>query len=842
LSVPESPRDLGLHYSAWRPHQRELIEQLVALDKPAALVEALPGFGKEQPLTAQVVTPQGIRLLGDIKVGDRVSNPNGSSCEVVRVHDRGVQPIFRITLQDGSSTLAGADHLWLVHQAHTKRRAKAVRYVVRTTKQLQTNPTQFRLPLTKPVQFAVRHQACYDPYGIGVILGDGSISNASIKITTADPEIVQHFGHRASHPPGNKATDYTVKDPRIRSVLKASRLLTGAKAHPFGKRSWEKFIPPRYMFGYLEERWALMQGLMDTDGTVGREGAVSYTTTSPQLADDVQWLARSLGFRAHRSQRYPTYQGGRGRLAFTIYIQGPNTDRLFRLKRKKERCRSSQIGVETSTRIVSITEEGEAECRCITVSHPNGLYLTNDFMVTHNSAVAVALALLTKGRILILTRTKQLQDQYVRDFKFVDNLKGKAEFNCILPNVNLPVHQAPCATGWQCSIRHECPFFVQERKARGSRIIVTNYAKAFGSFLGRFSLMICDEGHLLEKQVLASFTIKLSYEEFKALGIRIPPFSSIDEAADWGMSKSAMLEREIAAIQPFLSEKPLDHPDKRARYFQLQSAVRPLRKLAHADTDAMWSIEPYRKAFYLRPLWANKHAYQLFDTAEKIVVQSATIMDGQRLAGLLGIKDYRYINVPTIFPRERRPIYFAPSAHMSLKSKPEETVKMIAAIDKVIDRYPRSKGLIHTVNMTLTEEIGKHSRHRDRMIVQTKGIKRAEAIDRFLRTPYTLLVSPSVMTGLDGRFEKARFQIIAKVPFEDQGDSAVTERLEQDADWYAYQTAFNLQQAAGRVMRDQWDYGDTWILDDNFQWFSKQHWALFSDWFREALQQRGIEQ
>ncbi len=456
------------------------------------------------------------------------------------------------------------------------------------------------------------------------------------------------------------------------------------------------------------------------------------------------------------------------------------------------------------------------------------------------------------GRSVVLTRTTHLMDQYIRDFPWMGAALGKDLFHCVLEgNEHLAVSSAPCQTGWSCSKKSngKCPYFAQRAEAYTARTLVTTYASALTTKLGHRGLMICDEGHMLERQLLTSFSIRLPYEEFEAFGIKIPAFGTMDEAAGWAVRQQIKLDRESESLQEVLSlllkKKAYKSGDysrdpARERFLALRQVLNPIRQLAQADTSALWSMEPYRTALYMRPIWAADHAHKLFGYPHKLIVQSATIMDGERMASILGFRkdEFEYITIPSTFAASRRPIYFWPVAHLSYKSPTSEIRKLVTAIDMLLDHYPKRRGIIHSVNWTLTEHIQNLSRHAGRLIIQPKGQNRNRGIDTFLRTPHSVLVSPSVTTGLDGKFELARFQIIAKLPFENQGEQAVADRLDDDARWYSYQCAFHIQQAAGRVMRDEMDYGETWILDANFDWFFNQNKNLFSDWFIEALSTR----
>lgn len=461
------------------------------------------------------------------------------------------------------------------------------------------------------------------------------------------------------------------------------------------------------------------------------------------------------------------------------------------------------------------------------------------------SLIAAALCRLTQGRHVILCTTNQLQEQYIRDFPWMFKIFGKDHFSCILPDAhNVPVEEAPCQSGWKCPKKRECPYFTQSKQGRSAKTLVASYAKVINSYIGRRDLMICDEGHLLERQILNSYTIRLHYEDFAQNDMPIPPFGSIQEAANWAVGKHALVTREIQNLTPVIRETAQDHKNTvhfRRRYRQLLNIARPLEALSNSDTGSLWSIEPYRSVMCIRPIWSFDHAHKLFGLPKKLVIQSATVLDPERLNRILGLKSSTYLDLPNSFPKERRPIYYWPVAKMGYKSGEAELSRIIEAIDILLEQYPKQRGIVHSVNWTLTEEISKRSRHKDRLIVQPPGKKRGWGIDKFMNTPYAVLVSPSVTTGLDGKFDKARFQIMAKLPFENQSEGAIAERLDADEKWYSYQCAFHIQQMSGRVMRDYWDYGETWILDEHFGWFFDQNSHLFSPWFKEALKHRSLK-
>jgi hypothetical protein len=160
-----------------------------------------------------------------------------------------------------------------------------------------------------------------------------------------------------------------------------------------GTTSGTKFIPSCYKFGSIEQRWQLIQGLFDTDGTVDKRGNCSYTTISEQLANDVQEVLWSLGCTCTITTRFPTYSyKGRqltGQLAYTLFVRYVQPKQLFSLPKKISRCRDIHADgrIQLSRRLVNIKKLDDIETQCIMVDDPNHLYITDDYIVTHNTTI-----------------------------------------------------------------------------------------------------------------------------------------------------------------------------------------------------------------------------------------------------------------------------------------------------------------------------------------------------------------------------------------------------------------------------------------------------------------------
>ena len=323
------------------------------------LLGGAAGGGKAQPHYAKVATPYGWIPMGDIKVGDEVCTPDGKYASVMQVHPQGVLDVFTFTFQDGSTCEATDDHLWMSKPI----RDGACRWKVRTTRALRKSHRDFVVPLGY-VEREARELPMH-PYALGCLLGDGGITTNSVSFTTADLEMIDNLQEYVKVVKRSAKYAYVVY--AVVPTLQSMGLL--------GLNSHTKFIPDEYLVASLEQRYALIQGLLDTDGYVSVDGKVNYTSMSPVMLNQMAELIRSVG--------------GTSTLMLnkhTIYIRHPDSAKLFRLERKKARCHKKVI----NNRIVSIELTGRTEAICITLDNVDQLYCTDNYLVTHNSYAMLA--------------------------------------------------------------------------------------------------------------------------------------------------------------------------------------------------------------------------------------------------------------------------------------------------------------------------------------------------------------------------------------------------------------------------------------------------------------------
>jgi len=364
------------------------------------------GGGKGQSYQALIATPFGFSKMGDLKVGSMLCNPDGTIAKVLQVHELGERDLYRVTFDDGATTEVTDDHLWPYRRTHYKLKAdrrdaagEFCKWVIGTTTTLMqylAKGNKIRVPLTSPIAYTKswRYPLNIDPYILGLLLGDGYMSSKGVTLLTEDVEIASALCDVGLTLVPSSTTDNLIalrasNGSELYAELKRGGLLD--------KVANNKFIPKQFLYASVANRWSIIQGLMDTDGYADSRGHIQYTTVSKQLALDVQQLVRGLGGKATLTDKIGQYRNADGRIiecqrVYMLYIQHPAKEHMFQLERKRSRCVDREWNGgngDLTHKMVSIEKTGRDKARCIRVDHPNGLYLTDDFIVTHNTDCAI---------------------------------------------------------------------------------------------------------------------------------------------------------------------------------------------------------------------------------------------------------------------------------------------------------------------------------------------------------------------------------------------------------------------------------------------------------------------
>lgn len=389
----------------------------------------LASRGKAFAYSQEVETPIGRRVWKDIQIGDTLFAPDGSTTKVIDIPFDEEHDVYKMTFQDGRSVYTTLEHLWKVNKNGENWNK------LYTTEEIlkSKSPNRFAIEVSEGVEYGYK-ETPIEPYLLGLMLGDGAFTiskgnQAQFSSREEDVFIYQKVLGRVFKKVGNTKMSWLIDYPKF-----------GEKAKVLGlhdKVSDTKFIPDCYKHNSREVRLALLAGLLDTDGSVHDSGKPEFYTSSKQLADDVCWIARSLGYNATRWTRSPkyTYKGERkeGKLCYIVYIY--TNDLLFKLPRKNSLCgkRGPKLDSRVNkTSVKSIEFSHRERCKCVTVDREDGLFLIGDFITTHNSKSYCMASMLAHNFVLGENRkaykdTRSVVTAYQKEYLTRDGTLNKFE-------------------------------------------------------------------------------------------------------------------------------------------------------------------------------------------------------------------------------------------------------------------------------------------------------------------------------------------------------------------------------------------------------------------------------
>ena len=402
------------------------------------------GLGKAQPVDTIIPTPNGNIRLGDLKIGDKVFDRLGRPTEILNIFPQGIIDNYKVTFSDGRSTYCNDEHLWTYITSKGNLKTKTLKEMIKTGLYSINNRNdrkyKYRIPVNKAVQYPSKNLDIH-PYVMGYIIGNGCTKERELTISSQDEFCIKKISNLINaksykkHPNNyscvfelNDNEKYISLNNRKISIFQTDYLL---KKYPEvnNKYSYEKRIPKDYLYGDYIQRLNLLNGLLDSDGSVGHKNRISYSTTSKGLLKDILFLCNSLGLKATyvQDKRINKY---RSKECFQISIQCDiNTKKkLFTLPRKLNRIKniySYDKNKNSTVSIVNVEYVGKSEMKCIYVDNNEHLYLTNDFIVTHNTIQSIGTFkwfIENKGfkKILIICK-KSAKEQWCKEItKFTD--------------------------------------------------------------------------------------------------------------------------------------------------------------------------------------------------------------------------------------------------------------------------------------------------------------------------------------------------------------------------------------------------------------------------------------
>lgn len=357
------------------------------------------GLGKAQPLDAHVLTPTGFTSIGELAIGDSIIGVDGCTQHVVGVYPRGRRTVFRVETSDGGATECCAEHLWSVRTPNDV--ARGTSRVLTTEAMIGLGLREshgaweawrFKIPTVAPVHYEEPVKLPLHPYLLGALLGDGGLTSASLVFTKPEMDVLDRV--EALLPTTDKAVRFggdslrVVKRTPGSAPSETARIIRELGLAVTGEK---KFVPDVYLRASPENRLELLRGLFDTDGSVTPAGGVDFAVTSFALTRAVVELVRGLGGLASEvvAKEAGCFYKGKwsvGATAYRTHVQFG--DALVPVASRKHLTRWRAKAWPAHRSIVAITPVGEKECVCIRVSSPEQLYVSDDYIVTHNSSLA----------------------------------------------------------------------------------------------------------------------------------------------------------------------------------------------------------------------------------------------------------------------------------------------------------------------------------------------------------------------------------------------------------------------------------------------------------------------
>ena len=477
-----------------------------------------------------------------------------------------------------------------------------------------------------------------------------------------------------------------------------------------------------------------------------------------------------------------------------------------------------------------------------------------------------------KDRALVVLKTKQLQDQYGRDFGEVSrDLRGKGNYPCVADLGQgflweeekgvLMADKAPCKVGKEtCPLMwNGCPYWGDLREAQRARIVSTNYhlwmAQALGKegkeveegeeidekvgLLGQFGMIVMDEVHGAGDALCGYMSV--DFDEWKVgrvSGERMPKGDGVQEWRQWAKLVGVDVEERLRKVGRSQLEE-------RSR---LGNMAKDLRKFGRW-ADEHWVMVrwqrgdrgQYRGVKWM-PVWPGKFFGMISEGAKKVVLTSATI--SKKTVKLLGVEEgeMEYREFPAVFDKKRRPVYYSPVARLDSKgsefTQRAELQKAIEFVARLAGKRQGKRGLVQAVSYARTQRVVEGLRALGIKVIGHESGGLREAVERFKRSEKgTVLVSPAASEGVDLPYEMCEWQVILKVPFADSRDPVMKKRAEEDSDYPFYLIAQEVLQMCGRIVRAKDDFGETFITDEHWGWVQKRVKGFMPMWFWESHRQ-----
>jgi Rad3-related DNA helicase len=471
----------------------------------------------------------------------------------------------------------------------------------------------------------------------------------------------------------------------------------------------------------------------------------------------------------------------------------------------------------------------------------------------------------------VITTQKILQEQYMSDFGpqsgqgLLRTIKSSTNYRCkfysdqtcaeskrMLSKLGKQLN----GTEFQKQCKNECTYSLEKQEFIDSPISITNfsYFLAETTYAGKLeprALLVVDECHNTETE-LGKFVEVTFSEKFArdALKCKVPKLDSQQAVFDWvGTTYRKAVNKYVKELEKSLvklSDADQGYGDFSKQYEMLEKHVSKIDQFIEVYKEDNWVMNVAyppegnkrgARKFEFKPIDVSLYSEKVFfRNGARVLMMSATVVDKEVFCKSIGLnpEEVAYLRIPSPFPVENRPIHCLPVGSMSKDNIDKTLPIMVEAVKMLLQKHPTDKGIIHSANYKVAKYL-QENLHSSRILVHDSSNRDAVLKKHLETSEPTVLLSPSMMEGVDLADEASRFQILCKVPFPYLGDLVVKKRMERNKMWYPYMTAKSIIQSFGRSIRNERDHAISYILDSDWERFYVRNHEMFPPEFRQSF-------
>lgn len=462
------------------------------------------------------------------------------------------------------------------------------------------------------------------------------------------------------------------------------------------------------------------------------------------------------------------------------------------------------------------------------------------------------------GDSYILTPQRILQEQYEDSMKDITSIRlaslyGKSNYKCEKGDYS-------CEIGSLLAPRcGNCPHKLAKQNAVSAANTVLNYQLALTSwaFTETFNprnLIVCDECHTLEQYLVNFDAVDITSARSKKWNVPFMKQHDMMSALEW------IEEYYLTALEPVVTQchEEIDEIEKYMDSGISQQQIKRYRDCSallehHTNVDQLLNNENILDEYVLvhddimfqfkRVTGASAFKRYIEPNAKQVLFMSSTVLNKDGFCSDLGLDPNQtaFLSLPSEFPVENRPIFYAPTMKVNAGWKRDEAGKkqLLQGVEDICEAHDGETGVIHTGNYALAEWLVDNLDVKQKIFHHnpSSGDDRNRIIKAYMAyTKPSILISPSCTEGLDLKEDLGRFAIFAKVPYGFLGDQWIKRRMEMSGEWYARQALIAMIQGGGRVVRSETDEGSVYILDACFAFLYNKNRYMVPKWWQESYQ------